>query len=358
MSPTSKRTTIKEVANAAGVSIQTVSRVINNHPDVATETRQRILQVIVDLDYRPSILARSLSRQHTCTLGVVTAGLKFIGPSFTLNGITSQAEQNGYALILEELPGFHVNQVSERMDSLLARHVDGVIWAVPEIGDNRRWIEQDTLSLPVPIVFLTMQSRPGISSVSYNNFSGGKLATRHLLQAGYKEIGHISGPSGWWEANQRKAGWILALEQAGKPVTDRMWAEGNWSAASGAVAFKNLRTTYPEMDAVFVANDQMAFSVIQTAWKLGINIPEDLGVVGFDGLAESAFLWPPLSTVYQDLFKLGSLAVEKLVGMIEQAKETNGIETSVSLVLEPELVVRESSQPQKAYSQVTRRSLG
>jgi LacI family transcriptional regulator len=244
------------------------------------------------------------------------------------------------------------------MDSLLARHVDGVIWAVPEIGDNRRWIEQDTLSLPVPIVFLTMQSRPGISSVSYNNFSGGKLATRHLLQAGYKEIGHISGPSGWWEANQRKAGWILALEQAGKPVTDRMWAEGNWSAASGAVAFKNLRTTYPEMDAVFVANDQMAFSVIQTAWKLGINIPEDLGVVGFDGLAESAFLWPPLSTVYQDLFKLGSLAVEKLVGMIEQAKETNGIETSVSLVLEPELVVRESSQPQKAYSQVTRRSLG
>jgi LacI family transcriptional regulator len=133
-----KRSTIKQVAKAAGVSTQTVSRVINDRPDVAPQTRERIQHVIEELDYQPSALARSLIQQRSFTLGVVTSGLKYLGPSRTLNGITSMAEELGYALLIEELPRFDTEDIKPRLQDLLSRHVDGIVWAVPEVGDNRR----------------------------------------------------------------------------------------------------------------------------------------------------------------------------------------------------------------------------
>ena len=138
----SKRPTIKQVAKATGVSTQTVSRVINNRPDVAPETRERILMTINELGYQPSALARSLIQQRSYTLGVVTAGLKYIGPSRTLNGITSAAEEAGYALLLKELSRFDAENVLPIFQSLLSHHVDGIIWAVPEVGENRNWINR------------------------------------------------------------------------------------------------------------------------------------------------------------------------------------------------------------------------
>ncbi len=124
------------------ISTQTVSRVINDRPDVSPETRERIQQVIEELDYQPSALARSLISQRSFTLGVVTAGLKYIGPSRTLNGITSMAEELKYALLLEELPHFDTEDIKPLLQDLLARHVDGIVWAVPEVGDNRRWVDE------------------------------------------------------------------------------------------------------------------------------------------------------------------------------------------------------------------------
>jgi len=148
-----KRITIKHVAQEASVSTQTVSRVLNDRPDVAPETRQRVKEIIDRLGYQPSALARSLIHQRSYTLGVVTAGLKFIGPSRTLNGITFQAEEMGYALLLKELPGFDTNDVEPILDSLIARQVDGIIWAVPEVGDNRDRVLVRLTELPVPIPF-------------------------------------------------------------------------------------------------------------------------------------------------------------------------------------------------------------
>ncbi len=318
--PPHKRVTIKEVAKNAGVSIQTVSRVINEHPDVAPETRLRVLSVIAELDYHPSALARSLIHQRTFTLGVLTAGLKFIGPSFTLNGITAAAQEMNYAVLLEELPGLHDNRVAQHLESLLARHVDGIIWAIPEIGNNRGWLDKGPLSLPVPIVFLTMQPRSDVTCVSFDNFHGGQLATQHLIDAGYQHIGHIAGPLDWWEARQRKAGWEGALQSSGLKIQENLWVEGNWSSASGEQAFLHLLEQNQQLDAVFVANDQMAYSVYQVAARKGIRIPEDLGVVGFDGLAETAFMWPPLTTVYQNLIQLGRTAVEFVVANIESQR--------------------------------------
>ncbi len=345
MAITHKRPTIKEVALAAGVSTQTVSRVINGRPDVSPETRQRVQEIIKQLEYQPSALARSLIQQRSYTLGVVTAGLKFIGPSRTLNGITNKAEQLGYSLLLKELPRFEANNIVPLLQSLLARHVDGIIWAVPEIGDNRDWLEEHLPDQQVPFVFLAMRPIPNVTVVSVDNYLGAQMATKHLLEQGHLHVGHIAGPLDWWEARQRMEGWQDTLKEAGIQVSDRHWVEGNWSSASGAEAIQELLEKYPEMDAVFVANDQMALSVMQAACKQGLRIPHDLAVVGFDGLPEAPYYWPPLTTVQQDQHKLGCIAVQEVVEIIENNWQGKPATEPKNILLQPTLKVRESSVP-------------
>jgi LacI family transcriptional regulator len=337
-----KRATIKQVAKVAGVSTQTVSRVINNRPDVAQETRERILQVISELDYQPSALARSLIQQRSFTLGVVTAGLKFIGPSRTLNGITSKAEELGYSLLLEELPRFDTENIKPLLQNLLARHVDGIVWAVPEVGDNRRWIDEFLHDIPVPVVFLTMQPRRGISTVAIDNYGGGILAMQHLLGQGRTKIGHISGPLEWWEARQRKQAWEDALKKAGIETTADQWVEGNWSSASAEAAFERLMRSYPGMDAVFVGNDQMALSVLQIAHNRKIDVPGDLAIAGFDNITESAFFWPALTTINHNHYELGCRAIQELVGLITAGRRNETIDPQ-NVLLSTELIVRRSS---------------
>ena len=340
-----KKITIRDVAAAAGVSHQTVSRVLNDRPDVAEETRQHVLQIIQELEYQPSAIARSLTQQRSYTLGVVTAGLDYAGPSRTLNGITEQAERMGYALLLKELPRFDAQDLQPLFKSLIARQIDGVIWAVAEVGDNRAWLEEPLGGLPVPTIFMTMEARADVIIVAIDNYAGGRMATEHLLLQGYRHIAHITGPLDWWEARQRKAGWQDALLAAGVPASDLRAEEGNWSSASGELAISRLMASYPEMDAVFVGNDQMALGVLQVACRGGVQVPQDLGVVGFDGLPETAHYWPPLTTIYQDQPRLGRIAVEELVGIIESARKGKPQVEPKLISLQPELIVRASSTP-------------
>jgi LacI family transcriptional regulator len=339
----SPRLTIKEVASAAGVSTQTVSRVLNERPDVSPETRKRIQNIIDQLGYQPSALARSLIRQRSYMLGVVTAGLKFIGPSRTLNGITGAAEALGYSLLLKEQQRFDSNDVTAVFNKLLARHVDGIIWAVPEVGDNRSWIGSASLDLDVPVVYLTMHPRPGLNIVSVDNYAGGRMAVDHLIEQGYRHIGHVTGPMDWWEARERMTAWREALADAGLEHDERQTTEGNWSSASGAQAIEQLREQYPEMDAVFVANDQMALSAVQYACRTGLSVPDDLGVVGFDNIPEGAFFWPPLTTVDQDQIYLGRAAVEGVIRIIESAWDGREPDEPSAVRIEPTLVIRHSS---------------
>jgi DNA-binding LacI/PurR family transcriptional regulator len=343
-----KRATIKGVAKAAGVSTQTVSRVINDRPDVSPDTRERIQQVIEELNYQPSALARSLIQQRSYTLGVVTAGLKFMGPSRTLNGITNKAEELGYALLLEEQLHFNTKDIKPRIQNLLARHVDGIVWAVPEVGDNRKRVDDILNEIPVPVIFLTMQPLPGVTTVSVDNYAGGVLVTEHLLNQGRRRIGHISGPLDWWEARQRKQAWQDTLQKAGMKVAENQCTEGNWSSSSGEAAFTQLLKSFPEMDAVFVGNDQMALTVLQICHRLGLRVPQDLAVAGFDNMAESAYFWPSLTTINHDQHELGCRAVEETVKQIEAVRRnTHGgsfekLEPQ-NILLSPELIVRRSS---------------
>jgi DNA-binding LacI/PurR family transcriptional regulator len=339
-----KRVTIKDVAQKAGVSTQTVSRVINKFSYVSGKTRNHVEAVIQQLGYHPSSLARSLSQQRSYTLGIVTFDLKYIGSSLTLSGIADKADELGYMLLIKEVNTRTTQRVDDVIDALLASQVDGILWAVPEIGDNHAWVEERLEKIPVPVLFLAMQPRLGIPSVATDNFQGAATAVLHLLDCNRKKIGHISGPLGWWEADERRRGWSETLKAAGLNTSEGHCVEGDWSCGSGEQALSQLLESFPEMDAVFVANDQMALSVLREVCRRGIRIPEQLAVIGFDNIPESSYFCPPLTTISQDLRLLGEKAVQRMVEII-QAQQENRPFIAQSSLITPNLVVRESSKP-------------
>jgi LacI family transcriptional regulator len=197
-----------------------------------------------------------------------------------------------------------------------------------------------------------MEPQENISIVSVDNYLGGKMAMCHLLEQGFRNIGHISGPLDWWEARQRMTAWKDALADAGLEWRDEFWMEGNWSPSSGSQAIEKLFEQYPSMDAVFAANDQMALSVLQAAHQRGLRIPEDFGVVGFDNIAESAYFWPALTTIQQDQYDVAKVAVEEIIKIIEAGWQGMEPIQLKSIKLAPTLVVRQSSVRSKKSKEV------
>jgi LacI family transcriptional regulator len=350
-----KQITITQVAQEAGVSTQTVSRVINNRLDVAPETRARVQQVIERFNYQPNILARSLIRRHSNTIGVVAMASSYYGPSTTLVGIEKTIRRLEYSLLLDFMHHPERDDVEMVINRLVSQRVDGIIWAIPQIANNRAWLNSKNAHLPIPIIYLSMQPQEDLLIAAIDNRLGGCLATDHLLAQGYRQIGIITGPGDWWEARQRLAGWREALEGAGRPPEDRQIVQGDWTAASGELAISRLWDQFREMDAVFVGNDQMALGVLNAAHQSGRRVPGDLAVVGFDNIPESLYFWPALTTVDQPLIDLGGRAVETLIQMIkaERAEYSASAEylrsedqppsEVVPLLLKPTLVVRNSS---------------
>jgi LacI family transcriptional regulator len=343
------RVTIKDVAKAAGVSTQTVSRVLNNRPDVAPETFERVQKIIEQLDYVPNVLVRSLFQGRSYTLGVIAYGLEYFGPSRTLTGIEEQADELGYSIFLSLLHEPEPGDTEQLLKSLLARQVDGIIWAVPEYGDNRAWAQDKSLDFPVPMIFVRGMTKPTfLPIVGIDNRAIGYLATEHLLAGGARLIGIITGPLSWWEARERQRGWQEALAAHGLTADERLITEGDWNAPSGEQGLHQLLAQNPDLDAVFASNDQMALGVLYAAHRLGRPVPEELSVVGVDNLPESAHFWPPLTTVRQRLQEIGAQAVLELDQMIQTAERPQQDQDKVVpkvTLLQPELIIRESSRP-------------
>jgi DNA-binding LacI/PurR family transcriptional regulator len=338
-----KPVTIKQVAREAGVSPQTVSRVVNNHPDVSPVTRQRVQGVITRLAYQPSHVARTLIQGRSRTFGVVGAGLQYYGPSRTLTGIEKQADELGYTLHLRLISQPERSDVDQIWRDLLSRRVEGIIWAVPEIAENRAWVERIDGKISLPIVFLSMNPDSRLSVVAVDNRKGGQMATQHLLDQSFRRIGLITGPAGWWEVQQRRLGWEDALRKAGISIQEDLVVEGDWTPPSGERGLKRLIEQRPDVDAVFICNDQMAVGALEAARALGRRVPEDLGVVGYDNIPESAYFQPSLSTIKQDMVEVGSSAVRELCRLIEESHQSRLFVEPKACVIQPELVVRASS---------------
>jgi DNA-binding LacI/PurR family transcriptional regulator len=338
-----KPVTIKQVAREAGVSPQTVSRVVNNHPDVSPVTRERVQRVIARLAYQPSHVARTLIQGRSRTFGVVGAGLQYYGPSRTLTGIEKQADELGYTLHLRLISQPDRSDVDQIWRDLLSRRVEGIIWAVPEIAENRAWIERIDGRISLPIVFLSMKPDPRLSVVAVDNRMGGRIATEHLLDQSFRRIGLITGPADWWEVQQRRLGWEDALKKAGIAIQEDLVVEGDWTPPSGERGLRRLVEQRPDVEAVFVCNDQMAVGALEAARTLGRRVPEDLAVVGYDDIPESAYFQPSLSTIKQDMVELGSSAVRELCRLIEESHQSRlSVEPKAGLI-NPQLVVRASS---------------
>ena len=339
----SKKVTIKDVARVAGVSTQTVSRVINNRPDVSPDTRKHVQQIISDLGYAPNVIARSLSRGRSNTIGVIGFGLEYYGSTSVLQGIQQKTNKLGFSIILSLLDEYEIGSVDWILKELMSRQVEGVIWTIPGIGRTLQGLEEKFQEAQIPVVFLNKDQTERNVVVALDNRLGGQLATRHLLDEGRKRIGMITGPADWWEAREREKGWRETLAEENQIDLTGLSEEGDWSPASGEIALYKLIERNPDLDAVFVSNDQMALGVLQAARQLGIQVPEDLAVVGFDDIPESAYFYPKLTTVRQNARRLGALAVDKLFELI-QAENGAGEGDLDPAWIKPRLVVRQSSQ--------------
>lgn len=334
--------TLQDVAKLAGVSTKTVSRVVNNQGELSAATRQRVQAAIAQLDYRPNILARSLVNQRTNTLAVVAWGIDYYGPSRTVVGIENKSDELGYSLFLNLLAHPDEGDIDRILDTLAARRVDGIIWAVPQVGGNRLWINPARLDRLPPIVFLSMEPQTNLVTVSVDNRGGAQQAVRHLIAQGRRRIGLITGPLAWWEARERYAGWQDVLRESSLEAAGSLVVEGDWSAASGAKAMRVLLEREPGIDAVFVCSDQMALGALGVIYQAGRRVPQDIAVAGFDDVPEAAFYWPPLTTVYQQLIDVGCLAVARLHEWIEAQRKSEAIQPT-TLIVTPELLIRESS---------------
>lgn len=324
-----------------GVSAQTVSRVINNRHDVSPETRQAVEAAIAQVGYRPSALARSLVHQRSSTLGVIIAGLRYLGVALTLNGIAEACENAGYALLIKELARLDVpTNIVPIIESLMAHQVEGVVFAAPEFNENVRMAQSQLPANCPPVVFLKCHPNPNYDIINLDNHGGARKAVEYFLSVGRRHVGLITGPLGWLEARQRKQGWEDTLKSFGIDVGAHTWVSGDWSSQSGASAFAELLGKYPLMDAVFISNDQMALGALHIAGKRGIQIPDDIAVIGFDNLEESAYYTPSLSTVNHPLRDLGTLAVQNLLKRIEGGATR---QPGTAITLQTELVLRDST---------------
>jgi LacI family transcriptional regulator len=336
------------VAAAAGVSIQTVSRVLNNRPDVAPETLVRVQEVIRETGYAPNMLARGLIQGRSHILGVVAYGLEYFGPSRVLTAIERQAAEMGYGISLNLILEPEYDDVDHVLNTLRSRQVDGIIWAIPEVGGNRAWARTQGSDLPVPVMLVGgMAGKPYLPSIGIDNAEIGRLATEHVLAGGARNVGVITGPMRWWEAQQRLSGWRETLESHGLEASDSLMVEGDWTVISGEEGLYRLLEQRPEIDAVFASNDQMALGVLHAAHRLGRRVPGELSVVGVDNMPESSHFWPPLTTVYQPLGDAGAQAVKEIDRLIRKERQSRRTlePTPEMTLLMPELIVRDSTRP-------------
>ena len=265
-----------DVAKLAGVSHQTVSRVVNRSEHVTEDTLRRVLDAMRMLDYRPNPVARALATGKSQTLGVVSFNTTLYGPASTLFGIERAAHQAGYFVSIVSLVSLKRSSVLEAVDRLRAQGVGGILVIAPQA------VAAHTVSqLPndIPVVAVEAGPEEGVPVVTVDQFTGAALATQHLLDLGHSTVWHIAGPADWLEAQQRIAGWRTTLETAGAPVPPLL--VGDWGSRSGYEHGLRLAAD-PEVTAIFAANDSMALGVLRALHEEGRPLPSAVSVVGFD----------------------------------------------------------------------------
>jgi len=303
---------IQEVARAAGVSVSTVSRVLNGKDDVAAATKARVRKIIDELGYSSSLAAKSMRSHRTNVIGVVIFNLGLSFNTEVVRGIDQVVQAQGYDLMVytsnranhSDDPAWERKVVTQLNGSI----VDGIIVVTPT-----------TSNLPThyPLVTIEPCAAGDFPAVLGTNCQGAREAVQYLLGLGHQRIGMIGGAARLLSARQRRQGYEEAHQQAGIPLAAELYAEGDYSSETAQGAARQLLTLQERPTAIFAANDQSAFAVLTVAAELGIPVPQALSVIGFDNTPESAYTVPPLTTVDQSISRLGRRAAELLIGVVE-----------------------------------------
>jgi DNA-binding LacI/PurR family transcriptional regulator len=320
-----------DVARHAGVSHQTVSRVLNDSPLVKADTRTRVLAAIEQLGYRRNLAARMLATNRSGRIGMVSAHLVLYGPTMISAAVQEAGHDAGYEVALVGLPEFSRELLDDAVDRLLDQAVEALVVAV---AHRDALAATRALDLRIPVVVAQGVSTGQPMAAGIDQVGGARAATEHLLDLGHRGIVHVTGPMDWVEAEQRRDGWRAA--HADKGLMPGPELAGDWSAQSGYDAGLRIADD-PNVTGVFVANDGMALGLLKALHERGRRVPEDISVVGFDDAPEAAFYWPALTTVKQDFAMLGRGAVELTLRALD------GEEDPVLPLVEPSLVVRAST---------------
>lgn len=333
------RITIKDIAKKANVSITTVSRVLNNKQDgIGAATRKRVLDIIKELDYYPNSTARSMVTKKTKTIGLIIPDIR--NPFFPelVRGVEDVANELEYSLFLCNTDGSFKRE-EESLRLMKEQNVEGLIFTGS--FDSEEYLLQELVEkYKLPIVLLDRGlNNEKFSGVYIDNEKGGYIATRHLINLDHTRIACITGPDNIQNSKARLNGYFKALKQFDIQIDEKIIISGDYQMDGGYQAAKVLFENN-NITAIFVLNDLMAFGVYQAALEIGIRIPEDISIVGFDNLKYTQLLTPKLTTIEQPTYKMGSVAANILIKQLEATDK----DRSEAISLEPKLIVGESSK--------------
>jgi DNA-binding LacI/PurR family transcriptional regulator len=319
------------VASLAGVSHQTVSRVLNGHPNIRRETRDRVLEVIEAVDYRPNRAAKALATRKYSRIGVLVDSAVQYGPNSTLRAIEAAARETGYTVSSITVAEDRAVSAKVAVDHLMDQGVDALCVVAPRSSSVDLLRE---LSPGIPTLVVKATPDKTFLTASVDQQLGASLAVQHLIGLGHREILHLAGPLDWLDAKGRERGWRAEMQAAG--LRERPIVVGDWTSDAGYELGRSFDAV-PDFTAVFAGNDQMALGLVHGLSERGIRVPEDVSVIGFDDLPDARHFLPPLTTVRQDFHALGGRSVEALLAVLE------GRDMPRRSLIAPELVVRQSS---------------
>lgn len=327
---------MRDVAKLAGVSHQTVSRVINEHPNVRAETRERVLAAMRSLNYRRNLAARTLATRESHTLGIIGFETTLFGPESMLYGIESAARAAGYLVSVATVRDLEHRPVREAVDRLAQHDVDGIIAIAPKPSVITALTHAPGGLACVAVGGAGTTAEEPFPTVRIDNAAGARLATRHLLELGHATVHHVAGPADWPESQARVDGWRETLYAAGAVVPPVV--AGWWDAAAGYEQGRRLAAD-PAVTAIFCANDRIALGVLRALHEAGRRVPDEVSVVGFDDMPDSGYFLPPLTTIHQDFAELGRRALALLLSHLGRPGDTPPADVLVA----PSLVARTSA---------------
>lgn len=329
------RVTISDVARKAGVSLMTVSRVVNDKGEISPATRRRVLDVIEQLGYRPSGIARGLATQRTGTLGLIVPDIANPFFSDVARGAEDKACAAGYSLVVcntDESP----QREMTALESLEEKRVDGLVLCSSRLADQDLRAALDLH--PAAVLVNCRLEGYQVGAILLDDEGGARAATRHLLLAGHQAVGFLAGPLTSYSSRERSKGYRAALELAGMPYNPAWVRPCSYQVKGGQITAHELLADHPEVTALFCYNDLVAVGTLQACAELGRRVPEDLAVVGFDDIPMAALVTPALTTCHVPRYELGEQAMQLLLDQIDGPSEE-----SEEIVLQTELVIRASA---------------